>query len=145
MEYFDAVANRKYVPHCIEPSIGVDRLFLALLTSAYRYDIYWHICIHIYIFIYKHIRIRILLLWFLVLYVCKFQVLINPYPHSHFQQGGRSGWRETCGPQLLTLHHTYLFYWSTCSYIHIRALLLLPLIATCIHSISINPYPHNHF
>ena len=36
MEYFDAAANRKYVPHCIEPSIGVDRLFLALLTSAYR-------------------------------------------------------------------------------------------------------------
>lgn len=36
MEYFDAANNRKYVPHCIEPSIGVDRLFLALLTSAYR-------------------------------------------------------------------------------------------------------------
>ena len=35
MEYFDAVENRKYVPHVIEPSLGVDRLFLALLTSAY--------------------------------------------------------------------------------------------------------------
>lgn len=30
-----APTQRKYVPHCIEPSIGVDRLFLALLTSAY--------------------------------------------------------------------------------------------------------------
>lgn len=27
---------RKYVPHCIEPSVGVDRLFLALLVSAYH-------------------------------------------------------------------------------------------------------------
>lgn len=39
MEYFDALANRKYIPHCIEPSIGVDRLFLALLTSAYREEV----------------------------------------------------------------------------------------------------------
>jgi len=36
MEYFDAATSIKYVPHVIEPSIGVDRLFLALLTSAYR-------------------------------------------------------------------------------------------------------------
>lgn len=36
MEYFDPIENRKYVPHVIEPSLGVDRLFLALLTSAYR-------------------------------------------------------------------------------------------------------------
>jgi len=36
MEYFDAVENRKYIPHVIEPSLGVDRLFLALITSAYR-------------------------------------------------------------------------------------------------------------
>ena len=28
--------GRRYVPHVIEPSIGVDRLLLALLTSAYR-------------------------------------------------------------------------------------------------------------
>ena len=28
--------HRRYIPHCIEPSLGVDRLFLALLTSAYR-------------------------------------------------------------------------------------------------------------
>lgn len=38
MEYFDAAENRKYVPHVIEPSLGVDRLFLALLTSAYSED-----------------------------------------------------------------------------------------------------------
>lgn len=36
MEYMDAVTKEKYIPHVIEPSIGVDRLFLALLTSAYR-------------------------------------------------------------------------------------------------------------
>ena len=28
----------QYVPHVIEPSTGVDRLFLALLTSAYCED-----------------------------------------------------------------------------------------------------------
>ena len=36
MEYLDPVTNQKYVPHVIEPSIGVDRLFLALLVSAYK-------------------------------------------------------------------------------------------------------------
>jgi glycyl-tRNA synthetase len=38
MEYFDEAEKRKYVPHVIEPSIGVDRLFLALLVSAYDED-----------------------------------------------------------------------------------------------------------
>jgi glycyl-tRNA synthetase (class II) len=38
MEYFDEATKRKYVPHVIEPSLGVDRLFLALLTSAYHED-----------------------------------------------------------------------------------------------------------
>lgn len=28
----------RYVPHVIEPSIGVDRLFLALICSAYAED-----------------------------------------------------------------------------------------------------------
>ena len=32
------MTNSKYIPHVIEPSCGVDRLFLALLVSAYRYD-----------------------------------------------------------------------------------------------------------
>jgi glycyl-tRNA synthetase len=39
MEYFDPIAARKFIPHVIEPSIGVDRLFLALLCSAYREEV----------------------------------------------------------------------------------------------------------
>ena len=39
LEYFDAATNAKYLPHVIEPSLGVDRLFLALLTSAYREEV----------------------------------------------------------------------------------------------------------
>jgi len=39
LEYLDPVTNLKYLPHVIEPSIGVDRLFLALLVSAYREEI----------------------------------------------------------------------------------------------------------
>ena len=38
MEYFDEERKEKYVPHVIEPSIGVDRLMLAVLTSAYAED-----------------------------------------------------------------------------------------------------------
>tara|TARA_B110001452_G_scaffold5283_2_gene4947 strand:- start:9 stop:1694 length:1686 start_codon:yes stop_codon:yes gene_type:complete len=38
MEYFDDATKQKYVPHVIEPSIGVDRLMLAVLTSAYTED-----------------------------------------------------------------------------------------------------------
>ncbi|EWM27167.1 glycyl-trna synthetase [Nannochloropsis gaditana] len=38
MEYFDEANKRRYVPHVIEPSIGVDRLFLALICSAYAED-----------------------------------------------------------------------------------------------------------
>lgn len=44
MEYFDETKTeefpkgRKYVPHVIEPSIGVDRLMLAVLCSAYDED-----------------------------------------------------------------------------------------------------------
>lgn len=39
LEYHDPSDNSKFLPHVIEPSIGVDRLFLALLTSAYREEI----------------------------------------------------------------------------------------------------------
>lgn len=39
LEYLDPVTNARYIPHVIEPSIGVDRLFLALLVSAYREEI----------------------------------------------------------------------------------------------------------
>lgn len=39
MEYLDPATNERFVPHVIEPSLGVDRLFLALLTSAYREEV----------------------------------------------------------------------------------------------------------
>jgi glycyl-tRNA synthetase len=35
LEYFDEAAKRKYVPHVIEPAVGVDRIMLAVLCSAY--------------------------------------------------------------------------------------------------------------
>ncbi|MDO5734624.1 MAG: glycine--tRNA ligase [Eubacteriales bacterium] len=35
MRYFDPVKNEKYLPYCIEPSLGVDRMLLAFLCSAY--------------------------------------------------------------------------------------------------------------
>jgi glycyl-tRNA synthetase len=38
MEYQVPGEKRKFVPHVIEPSLGVDRLFLALLCSAYDED-----------------------------------------------------------------------------------------------------------
>jgi glycyl-tRNA synthetase len=38
MEIFDEAAKSKYVPHVIEPSLGVDRTLLAVLTAAYCVD-----------------------------------------------------------------------------------------------------------
>ncbi|MGB0408741.1 MAG: glycine--tRNA ligase [Opitutales bacterium] len=38
MEIFDEAAKAKYVPHVIEPSLGVDRTLLAVLTAAYCED-----------------------------------------------------------------------------------------------------------
>lgn len=38
LEYYDESAKEKYLPHVIEPSLGVDRLFLALVCSAYAED-----------------------------------------------------------------------------------------------------------
>lgn len=38
MEYRDKNTGESFVPHVIEPSIGVERLFLAVLTSAYTED-----------------------------------------------------------------------------------------------------------
>lgn len=35
MEYRDKVTGETFIPHVIEPSIGVERLFLAVLSSAY--------------------------------------------------------------------------------------------------------------
>ena len=38
LEYFDEERKEKYLPHVIEPSLGVDRTFLAVLCSAYSVD-----------------------------------------------------------------------------------------------------------
>ncbi|MGI6709976.1 MAG: glycine--tRNA ligase [Bacilli bacterium] len=35
LEYFDSDDNSKYIPYVVEPSVGVERLFLAVITSAY--------------------------------------------------------------------------------------------------------------
>lgn len=35
MTYFDQVQNKKYIPYCIEPSLGADRVTLAFLCEAY--------------------------------------------------------------------------------------------------------------
>ncbi|MFO7611903.1 MAG: glycine--tRNA ligase [Clostridia bacterium] len=35
MSYFDPVDNKKFVPYCIEPSLGVERMLLAFLCEAY--------------------------------------------------------------------------------------------------------------
>ncbi len=36
MSYLDPNTNEKYVPYVIEPSVGVDRLFLTILLDAYK-------------------------------------------------------------------------------------------------------------
>ncbi|MCL2634737.1 MAG: glycine--tRNA ligase [Oscillospiraceae bacterium] len=36
LEYFDPETQEKFIPYVIEPSLGVERLFLALLTDAYE-------------------------------------------------------------------------------------------------------------
>ena len=36
MEYFDSETNQKYIPYVIEPSLGVDRLLLAVLCDALK-------------------------------------------------------------------------------------------------------------
>lgn len=38
MEIFDEAAKKKYIPHVVEPSLGVDRVLLAILTAAYTED-----------------------------------------------------------------------------------------------------------
>ncbi len=35
LSYFDPVKNEKYVPYCVEPSLGADRVALAFLCDAY--------------------------------------------------------------------------------------------------------------
>ncbi len=36
MEYTDPATNEKYIPYCIEPSLGADRVTLAFLCNAYH-------------------------------------------------------------------------------------------------------------
>lgn len=36
MSYLDPFTNESYIPYVVEPSVGVDRMFLAVLCSAYR-------------------------------------------------------------------------------------------------------------
>ena len=36
MEYIDPVTNERYLPYCIEPSLGCDRVALAFLCNAYE-------------------------------------------------------------------------------------------------------------
>lgn len=38
LEYLDPETNQKYIPYVIEPSVGVGRLFLSLLLSAYEIE-----------------------------------------------------------------------------------------------------------
>ena len=35
LEYLDPTTNEKYIPYCVEPSVGVDRLVLSFLCDAY--------------------------------------------------------------------------------------------------------------
>ena len=39
MQYQDPQTNKKYIPYVIEPSVGVDRLFLAFLVDAYEEEV----------------------------------------------------------------------------------------------------------
>ena len=39
LDYFDPETNERYVPYVIEPSLGVERLFLALVTEAYDEEV----------------------------------------------------------------------------------------------------------
>ncbi|MCI5774013.1 MAG: glycine--tRNA ligase [Erysipelotrichaceae bacterium] len=39
MEYLDPTTNEKYIPYCIEPAVGVERLFLMFFTESYDEEI----------------------------------------------------------------------------------------------------------
>ena len=38
LQYFDEESGERFMPHCIEPTFGVDRTVLAILVSAYTED-----------------------------------------------------------------------------------------------------------
>jgi glycyl-tRNA synthetase len=37
--YQDPITNEKYIPYCVEPSLGADRVVLALLVDAYNEEV----------------------------------------------------------------------------------------------------------
>ncbi|MBE6747043.1 MAG: glycine--tRNA ligase [Ruminococcaceae bacterium] len=39
LDYFDPTTNERYIPYVIEPSLGVERLFLAIMTEAYDEEV----------------------------------------------------------------------------------------------------------
>lgn len=39
LDYLDPETNEKYVPYCIEPSLGLDRLFLMIATDSYDEEV----------------------------------------------------------------------------------------------------------
>ena len=39
LDYFDSETNERYIPYVIEPSLGVERLFLSLLVEAYDEEV----------------------------------------------------------------------------------------------------------
>ena len=39
LEYMDQEENTKYIPYVIEPSLGVERLFLSIVTEAYDEEV----------------------------------------------------------------------------------------------------------
>jgi glycyl-tRNA synthetase len=36
LEYFDPNTNEKYIPYCVEPAVGVERLLLAFICDSYK-------------------------------------------------------------------------------------------------------------
>ena len=38
LDWFEEATKQRFIPHVIEPSVGVDRVFLALLATAYHED-----------------------------------------------------------------------------------------------------------
>jgi glycyl-tRNA synthetase len=38
LSYFDEETKERFIPHCIEPTFGVDRLLLAVMSDAYTED-----------------------------------------------------------------------------------------------------------
>ena len=35
LQYFEPETGEKFIPYCVETSIGLDRMFLSLLSRAY--------------------------------------------------------------------------------------------------------------